>query len=78
MLEEFKHERGIRQGDPISPYLFVLFIERLFRLIQVAVKTKLWKPIQIARQAPKLSHLAFADDLLLFAQASEEQADVII
>ncbi|XP_020234937.1 uncharacterized protein LOC109814835 [Cajanus cajan] len=78
MLEEFKPERGIRQGDPISPYLFVLCIERLFHLIQVVVETKLWKPTQIARRAPKLSHLAFADNLLLFAEASEEQVDVII
>ena len=76
-LEEFSPTRGIRQGDPISPYLFVLCIERLFQLINIAVNEKEWIPIQIARNAPKISHLAFADDLILFAEANMEQASLI-
>lgn len=76
-LEEFKPMKGVRQGDPISPYLFILCIERLFQLILITVDNKLWKPIQIAREALKLSHLAFADDLLIFVGASEDRAEVI-
>lgn len=76
-LDEFQPMRGIRQGDPISPYLFVLCIEHLFQPINIVVENSFWNPIKIARGAPKLSHLAFADDLLLFAEASKDQIEVI-
>lgn len=76
-LEEFRPARGIRQGDPLSPYLFVLCIERLFQLIEVTVSNNHWCPIQIARKGHKISHLAFANDLILFAEASLEQARII-
>lgn len=58
-LEEFGSSRGNRQGDPISPYLFVLCMERLSHIISVAVDNNMWKPIQLGRNGPKLSHLAF-------------------
>lgn len=76
-LEEFSPSRGIRQGDPLSPYLFVMCLERLFQAICLAVDQKLWKPICLSRGGPRLSHLAFADDLLLFAEASLEQVQVM-
>jgi hypothetical protein len=72
-LQEFQPGRGIRQGDPLSPYLFVLCIERLFHLIGIAVNHDIWKPIKITRGGPTISHLAFADDLILFAEANTEQ-----
>lgn len=76
-LERFKPYKGVRQGDPISPYLFVLCIECLFHLINFVVDQKAWTPIQLARGGPKLSHLAFTDDLLLFSEASISQANTI-
>lgn len=76
-LEEFKPFRGIRLGDPISPYLFVLCIEKLFQMINSATEQKLWKPIRLGRGCPPISNLAFADDVLLFAEASEEQITLI-
>ena len=36
-----------------------------------------WKPLIVARKAPKLSHLFFADDLVLFVKASLDQVDII-
>ena len=72
-LEWFWPIRGIHQGDSISPYLFVLCIERLGHVINQAVSEGKWKPIKLSRRGPPLSHLFFADDLILFAEASESQ-----
>ncbi|KAG7585751.1 Pentatricopeptide repeat [Arabidopsis thaliana x Arabidopsis arenosa] len=73
----FTPSRGLRQGDPLSPYLFVLCLERLCHLIELAVDSKEWKPINLSRGGPKLSHVCFADDLILFAEASVSQVRVI-
>ncbi|CAA7059442.1 unnamed protein product [Microthlaspi erraticum] len=75
--EPFKPLRGLRQGDPLSPYLFVLCMERLCHLIEREVENKKWKPISLSRGGPKLSHICFADDLILFAEASVAQIRVV-
>jgi len=43
----------------------------------VAVENKYWKLIKLARRLPKLAHLAFRDDLLLFAEADMEQTTIL-
>ncbi|KAH9667991.1 reverse transcriptase domain-containing protein [Citrus sinensis] len=73
----FTPGRGIRQGDPLSPYLFVLCIERLSHGITHAVMDERWRPIRLAKYGTPLTHLFFADDLLLFAEASIDQAYVV-
>lgn len=73
-LEEFCPSRGIRQGDPISLYLFVLCLEKLFHLVDLSVVEGSWKTIPLSRCGPKISHLAFVDELLLFEDASLSQA----
>lgn len=73
VLGEFHPTRGIRQGDPLSSYLFMLCIENLFQMINVAIDHDQWKPIRRVRGGPLISHLAFADDVLLFAETSECQ-----
>ncbi|KAA3482794.1 Retrovirus-related Pol polyprotein LINE-1 [Gossypium australe] len=75
--ERFRPKWGLRQGDPLSPYLFVLIVERLSHLINQALFYKQWKPIKLSCNGPPLTHLFFADDLVLFAEASMEQVDII-
>ena len=77
-LEWFCPERGVRQRDLISPYLFVLCIERLSHIICQAVHNDDWKAIKLSRHGPELSHLFFANDMVLFAEASVEQIQVIM
>lgn len=77
ITESFTPSRGIRQGDPISPYIFVLCIERLSHGVNDTVKRGYWKPIKLSRAGTSLSHLFFANDLILLAEASSRQAMVI-
>jgi len=65
--EEFSPTRGIRQGDPLSPYLFVICMEKLYHIIDDQVEANYWKHMRAGRSGPLISHLLFADDLLLFA-----------
>ncbi|GAU43217.1 hypothetical protein TSUD_301040 [Trifolium subterraneum] len=75
--QAFTPVRGLRQGDPLSPYLFVLCMERLGAMINKQVNSSRWQPMQIIKNGTKLSHLFFADDVLLFAKANTSKAQVI-
>lgn len=59
--------RGLRQGDPLSPYLFILCAEGLSTLISHHVSTGSLIGLQICDGAPIISHLLFADDSLPYA-----------
>lgn len=65
--------RGLRQGDPLSSYPFVLCMERLSGLINREVAQGSWKPMKISTHGPTISHLFFADDVLLFTKATTDQ-----
>lgn len=76
-LEPFSTARGLRQGDPLSPYLFVLCKEILSHRICKLVEQKEWRPIKIGGAVLMISHIFFADDLLLFGEASFSQTRVM-
>lgn len=75
---EFTPSRGIRQGDPFSPYIFVLCMERLAHIINDSLAYGDWKPIQLNSRSPRLSHMFFVDDLVLFAECSVQQIETIV
>ncbi|PKI32093.1 hypothetical protein CRG98_047515 [Punica granatum] len=77
LTEGFKPRRGIRQGCPLSLYLFVLCVERLSHLIRESVEVEVWQPIRVGRNGQWISHLMFADDILLFAKVSENQIAIV-
>ncbi|XP_050233384.1 uncharacterized protein LOC126681873 [Mercurialis annua] len=62
--------RGLRQGDPLSPYLFIMCAEGLSAIFSKYVSQQLIHGCRIARTAPILSHLFFADDILIFFRAT--------
>nr|XP_025639300.1 uncharacterized protein LOC112734266 [Arachis hypogaea] len=68
----FKMERGLRQGDPLSPFLFVLVVEVLHRMIGEAVRNGRISPLLVGRDSIELSHLQFADDTILFCPPEDE------
>jgi hypothetical protein len=76
-LESFVPSRGIRQGDPISPYLFLLAAEGLLCLLKSRIQSSSLSGIKVAPSAPMVSHLLFADDSLLFFRANMESAQEI-
>lgn len=66
--------RGIRQGDPLSPYLFILCAEGLSSLIRKYEREKWIHGCKIAQRAPIISHMLFADDSYIYCRATDEEA----
>lgn len=65
-----KPSRGLRQGDPLSPYLFLLCTKSLSSLLSQAEKTGVLTRVPTSRKGPRLSHMFFAGDSLIFCKAN--------
>jgi hypothetical protein len=73
-LEEFKTSRGIRQCDPISPYLFLLTGEGLSCILKSRSESSSLQGLMVAPTTPAVNHLLFADDSLMFIKGNGESA----
>jgi hypothetical protein len=71
--KSFYPKRGLRQGDPLSPYLFIICADVLSNLLIKAQEENIIKGVKVAHGAPELTHLLFADDSLIFCRANDEE-----
>ena len=69
--------RGICQGDPLSPYLFLLCAEGFNSLLLWVEMEARIKGVYVCRRAPTVTNLMFADDSLLFCRATIGEVEVI-
>lgn len=70
--------RGIRQGDPLSPYIFILCGEVLLGLCKRAQWSGHLSGLRVATHAPQINHLLFADDTMFFLNTDEDSCTTLL
>ena len=63
-----KAYRGLRQGDPLSPFLFTIVVDVLSRLVVRAEERCLFEGFLVGKNRTRVSHLQFADDTIFFLE----------
>ncbi|GJR36492.1 RNA-directed DNA polymerase, eukaryota [Tanacetum coccineum] len=63
--KDFKVQKGLRQGDPLSLFLFIIAVEALHISLQVAKERNIFEGIEVGHNKIDISHLQFADDALI-------------
>lgn len=67
--DEYQMHKWVRQGDPISPFLFIIAAEGLNWMFKKAESQGLLNGLEVGNGGLKLTHLQFADDTLVFEKA---------
>ena len=70
--------RGLRQGDPLSPYLFLMCTKGLHGIISSAASKDEIRGVSICRSGPRITHLFFADDSLIFCRDKESECQKLL
>lgn len=68
---EFMLQKGLRQGDPLSPFLFLIAAEGFCLLVDKARENGTFSGVTVGNDQVEISHLQFADDTLMFGKASK-------
>lgn len=74
----FGASRGLRQGDPLSPFLFILVGDVLSRMVTKACDKGVVKGFEVGNKKVKLSHLQFADDSIFFLEKNDQNLDNLL
>lgn len=74
---DFQMEKGVRQGDPLSPFLFIIAVEGLNWMFKNAVSQGSLCGLAMGNAGPIITHLQFADDTLVFCKAILEEVQTV-
>ena len=72
-----KATRGLRQGDPLSHFLFTFVVDVLSRMLLRAEERSLLEGFRVGRNRTRVSHLQFADDTIFFPNTCEEDLQTL-
>ncbi|XP_071711009.1 uncharacterized mitochondrial protein AtMg01250-like [Rutidosis leptorrhynchoides] len=70
--KEFKLGRGVRQGDPLSPFLFILASEGLNILTKSAFEIGYFKGVEVGKDKINITHLQYVDDTMFSVIGAKE------
>ena len=73
----FKSSRGVHQGDPLSPGLFIIAAELFFRSLNLMLDDPNFTHYAIPRNCPVISHLSYADDIIIFSSGLKKSLNAI-
>ncbi|XP_070021738.1 uncharacterized protein [Nicotiana sylvestris] len=74
----FKSSRGVKQGDPVSPNLFILAAEALSRGLNALHTNLYFCGFGMPKWSPKINHLSYADDMIIFPSSDETSLMLIM
>ncbi|GMI78266.1 hypothetical protein HRI_001495900 [Hibiscus trionum] len=73
----FQPQRGLRQGDPLSPFLFLFCTQGLSAYLAAAQQTKILLGLGACKYGPKVNHLLFVDDCMIFINTNQSEATLL-
>lgn len=71
----FRSSRGLRHGDPLSPMFFVIIVEALHALLEMANQARILRGYSVEHSSVEVSHLHFADDSIVFCDSTVNEIE---